>query len=481
MKKSLLFLAASILIGLASCGSSDNSQTPTKGDANWVDYAKNGSVKLNLDYSGHDFFTDGLEKVSLYSKIDGDTAHFTSSSGKIIKSRFFGIDTPESTGKVQPYGKKASHYTGDILDAANKNGTIVVSSPNSVYKAPEPDSTGSRYVSLVWVNTEVKNAPLDQLYLLNLMIVEEGLSWTKTVTDMPEYADTFYDAEKQAKIYKLNLHSGEDDPDFNYGDYEDVSLLEMKREITANLLDPSHENAFNNKKVRVQGTVAGFSNHIIYIEDWNWYTDESGAPIDDSHIEQGLTGEYAGINIFVGMSAVPSKFTTVGNYIQVSGLALDSQFGFQISDVSLPTISYNESDGKLLIKASANTEEHALKIFDYTAAGLSAAERNKDFSALNCRVSVSDVLTVSSAKKNSDGSAITLKFAGCSFHAYLSGFNYKPYPDDPIVAWTMSQPEKFEGKKFLLRGVYTVHEFESGDFAMNVYPSSSADLILQEA
>ena len=120
----------------------------------WIDYASDGSVKLNLDYVGHSFWTDGIEQVTLHSTIDGDTAHFTTSTKSekgetLLKARFYGIDTPESTGKVQPWGKPASKYTSEILERANKKGTIVVSSPTSVYEAPSADSTGSRYVSLV--------------------------------------------------------------------------------------------------------------------------------------------------------------------------------------------------------------------------------------------------------------------------------------------------------------------------------------------
>ena len=100
------------------------------------DYVKDGSVKLGLEYAGKNFYTDGVEQVSLLTPIDGDTAHFTTSNGPTLKARFFGIDTPESTGKVQEWGVPASNFTKDKLKAADKNGTIVVSSPQSTYGAP---------------------------------------------------------------------------------------------------------------------------------------------------------------------------------------------------------------------------------------------------------------------------------------------------------------------------------------------------------
>ena len=218
-KRSLLFVLTALCLGLAACNdaptpssstedeqpassisseqSSDSSisseqpsesssaisseQSSESSSMGWIDYASDGSVKLNLDYVGHSFWTDGIEQVTLHSTIDGDTAHFTTSTKSekgetLLKARFYGIDTPESTGKVQPWGKPAARSASEILERANKKGTIVVSSPTSVYEAPSADSTGSRYVSLVWINESVKNAPFDQLKLLNLMIVENSYS-----------------------------------------------------------------------------------------------------------------------------------------------------------------------------------------------------------------------------------------------------------------------------------------------------------------
>ena len=82
--------------------SSNVSGDKSKGDAGWIDYAKDGDCKLALDYSGRDFYVDGIGQFSLKTAIDGDTAHFTPKvdNGNIgtMKARFYGIDTPESTG-----------------------------------------------------------------------------------------------------------------------------------------------------------------------------------------------------------------------------------------------------------------------------------------------------------------------------------------------------------------------------------------------
>ena len=218
--------------------SSETVPVSSSGDLDpWVNYAEDLYCKLKLDYKDRSFWTDGIEKVTLHATIDGDTAHFMTSTGAILKSRFYGIDTPESTGAVQPYGKQASKYTSETLVEASEKGTIVVSSAQDDYGLPNADSTGSRYVSLIWVNPTEKNAPFDRLMLLNLMVVEYGYSWVKSVNSMPDFAPIFYAAENQAKAYKLKLHSGEKDPYYNYGDYEDVSLLDIKQEVVAYLKD----------------------------------------------------------------------------------------------------------------------------------------------------------------------------------------------------------------------------------------------------
>ncbi|MCR5348475.1 MAG: thermonuclease family protein [Bacilli bacterium] len=498
MKKPLKLLPFLLGLALASCtgtvtpsssatpsseSSVESSSISTEASKEWVDYAHNGSVKLGLDYKGRNFFTDGVEEVSLYNTIDGDTAHFKNASGEVIKCRFFGIDTPESTGKIQPYGSKASKYTAGKLTAAKESGTIVISSAQSEYGAPNPDSTGSRYVSLIWINTEKKNASLDELYLLNLMIVQDGLSWVKNVGDMPEYVDTFYAAEQQAKDFKLMLHSGEEDDDMPKGDYEIVSLLDLKKayieEIAAHKRGETEwKNPFDNKKVRIQGTVNGFANHIIYLADFCFYLDEEGNPIDDSAMEVGVNGEYASINVFAGMSVPPSKFTTLGNYIEVCGIAKDSQFGFQVTSVELPITPYNDNDGRLILKADANTEEHALHIFEYTADQLQTAINEQDYNALNCRIHMTTPVTCTRSYQGDSGD-ITLYFAKpYSFRVYFV-FKFKPYPDtDPSVTWT--DETKFVDHVFTVSGVFAFHESSAGNQSMQICPSTTSDLVLEQ-
>ncbi|MBR1847007.1 MAG: thermonuclease family protein [Bacilli bacterium] len=450
--------------------SSDASALPA-----WHDYARDGSVKLGLDYKGHTFMEDGIEQVTIRKSgdsyigfIDGDTVHFSAGDNTVIKARFFGVDTPESTGKVQPWGKEASDYTKKVLKEANENGTIVISSPQKEYGIPEPDSTGSRYVSLVWINLDTPNANYENLILLNLLIVQDGYSWVKNVSDIPEYETTFYAAQDQAKAYELNLFSGTIPDSFPKDEYEIVSVLDLKREIVACIEDSSHVNAYHNKRVIVYGTVAGFSNNILYLQDYVKEYNEDGS-------ETGR-GEYAGINIFVGMTSIPSKFTAKGTYISVPGLAQDSDnFGFQITDTNFPRVSYDaKKDAQVILRADQNTEEHALHPFEYTPAQLQQVITQKTYEPLFCNVVITDAMKVTGGYDSDSDSNFTLQFGrSYSFSVYVT-FSVTPDPDDPATTWNSFS--YFVDHNVRISGVFVARKTTSGKWVFQINPSSNADI-----
>lgn len=469
MKKiSLLLLSCSLmaLFGCRGTGADVTSKADATSDQTssheHIDYYKKDNNRLVQKYEGKSFWTDGIEKVKLRTCIDGDTAHFDTSTGDILKARFFGIDTPESTGAVEEWGKEASNFTKEKLKAAEENGTIVISSPFDVYKAPEADSTGSRYVSLVWVNTEKKNAPIAELDLLNLMIVQEGLSYVKNVADMPRMQDDFFAAEAQAKAEKLNMFSGQPSPLFNYGSYQDTSLLDIKKELEHSLADPTHENKYNNQKVRIVGTVAGYSNNILYIQ--NFYSKDQGGRYS--------YGEYAGINVFTGMAAIPSKYSAVNTYIQVCGLLQDSEnFGFQMTDAQFKPYPKDDDDknARVLISAKDNTEEFSLYSFEKDAGSVTSGDNE----ILNCSVKLNDTVTVTGGYTGSspeitlylqDGNGKRLDYS------IFLPFVYHPVSNPSI---TYNKYEQFVGKKFHVEGVYTFHK-STNSIRYQIIPNNNA-------
>ena len=475
----LILLSTAVL---ASCGGDS-------GKKDFIDYAHNGEVKLALDYHERDFYKDGIVEVTLRTCIDGDTAHFVPKTGTdktLIKSRFYGIDTPESTGSVQPYGRTASKFTKEKLLNAAANGTIVVSTPAQTYQAPMPDTTGQRYVSLIWINETKQNASLDELVLINLWIVQEGLSWIKGLDYCPQYQDTFIKAENQAKEFKLKLHSGEPDPDFNYGGYVDVTLLELKREIQKEIAEPDYVNKYDNSNVRVQGTVAGYANNIIYLQ--NYFSEEEVLRITGETVKGG---EYAGINIFAGM-ALPQndEFTIKNTYVEVCGNAASSEnFGFQISGCKFPIVPYSDSDSRVLLSAEENIEDpttgqgHKLHVFDYNVAALEEAAKKYDCAALYSPVTLSESVKVISAYVSDDKNT-TLTLADSSnnkltFKIYVA-FQYRP---DPTKYIYYTKAEDWIGHSFLVNEcVYSTHKGTSSStgehyYSMQIAPGKSENLI----
>lgn len=124
-------------------------------------------------------------KVELIKCIDGDTAEFS----VVGKSRFLYVDTPESTNKIEPYGKEASKYTCDQLTKAKKI--------ELQYDGTKKDKYDR---ALVWVWVDDK---LLQLNLVKLGYVKKFYDYGKY-----EYEKQLVSAMATAKKNKVGLYSG---------------------------------------------------------------------------------------------------------------------------------------------------------------------------------------------------------------------------------------------------------------------------------
>ena len=105
-----------------------------------IDYA--GSLELDMESATI------KQEVTVKLFIDGDTTHFhvpesVNTSG-VLKARYVSINTPESTGKIEEFGKKASAFTREKLSGAE---SIIIESEDGSWNA---DSTGDRYLVWVW-------------------------------------------------------------------------------------------------------------------------------------------------------------------------------------------------------------------------------------------------------------------------------------------------------------------------------------------
>lgn len=308
--KKLLVLLIVFCIMLSACGGndspaqSDSSETESKDDTSdngvtseFVDYA--ASVSLNMGSS------TAKEEVTVKTFVDGDTVHFyvstdTVSTG-VLKARFLAVDTPESTGKIEEYGKKASNFTKEKLSSAT---SIIIESDNETWN---PDSTGSRYLSWIWYKTD----DMTEYRNLNIELLQEGLAKANN-SSSSRYGLACTNAINQAKAQKLNIYSGEPDPDFYYGDAVELTLKELRTNIEA----------YSGFKVAFNGIVTSNSgNQGVYVEDYDPETDM-----------------YYGMYIYYGynISGAGLDILSVGNEVRIVGSLQYYETGgtWQVSDLT---------------------------------------------------------------------------------------------------------------------------------------------------
>ena len=267
---------------------------PTLGE--FVDYAS--SLTLNM------VSNSAKQEVTVKTYIDGDTVHFhvptsVQESG-VLKGRFLAVNTPESTGKIEEYGKAAAAFTREKLSAAT---SILIESDTDTWN---PDSTGGRYLVWVWYKT----ADSDEYRNLNLEILQNGLAVANS-TAQNRYGSVCVDALNQAKIHKLNLYSGKRDPGFYYGEAVELTLKELRCNIAE----------YNGIKVAFNGVITLNSGNSVYVE-----------ALDPE------TGLYFGMSVYYGYG-LPGKgldILTVGNEVRIVGTVQYYEVGgtYQVSGLT---------------------------------------------------------------------------------------------------------------------------------------------------
>ena len=168
-----------LIVLLFSCATAAAGEEPVVADKEEtivvVDEDLTGKLKFN-ENSG-----TVKAKVSVKSYIDGDTTHFFVPTSicpdGVLKARYIAINTPESTGKIEEWGKKASEYTKSKLSNAE---SIIIESDDGTWNL---DSTGSRYLVWVWY----RNSETEDYRCLNLEILEEGLALPSSSSFSPGF------------------------------------------------------------------------------------------------------------------------------------------------------------------------------------------------------------------------------------------------------------------------------------------------------
>ena len=381
MSKNILKIVSLLLILclFAGCQPDAPVDNPTGGQTQVVDYA--ASVKLDPSNGCKQ------EEVTVKQFIDGDTVHFHSKEipGGVLKARFLAVNTPESTGKIEEFGKTAAAFTKEKLAGAE---SIIVESDTANWDA---DSTGGRY--LVWIWYKTKGA--SEYRNLNIEILQEGLAIASSSFNN-RYGTTCAAAIDQAKAQKLNVHSGQKDPNFFYGLATELDLKELRTNV-AN---------YNGSKVAVTGVITMHYNNGFYIES-----------------QDPETGMYYGMYAYYGFNFNGMHLIKVGSEVRIAGNVSEFSGSWQISGMTYSDFIPTDDDVKKLSdnndpafvltepKTFANgmvdlemtdpeTEEVATKSFKYAELAMGTSIEMKN-------LVVKDVYTTKSDNDNSNG-AMTL-------------------------------------------------------------------------
>ena len=300
-----LLLAAILLCSFTGC---TEAPVQPSGSVPETTPATTAPVVDNYDYAGTMIFdmesATVKQEVTIKQFIDGDTTHFyvpgTVNPSGVLKARYLGINTPESTGKIEEYGKKASAFTKEKLSSAT---SIIIESEDGNWNA---DSTGDRY--LVWVWYKPKGS--DTYRNLNVEILQNGLAIANSAANN-RYGTTCMNAINQAKAQKLNVYSGQPDPDFYYGGAVELTLRELRTNIEA----------YNGVKVAFSGVVTVNDSNSVYVEAYDAETDR-----------------YYGMSVYYGynLNGMGLEILNVGNEVRIVGSVQYYEAGgtWQISDLN---------------------------------------------------------------------------------------------------------------------------------------------------
>lgn len=243
-----------------------------------VDYV--AAIKLDM--------TSESKKVqaTVKSFIDGDTTHFyvddteMAPSG-VVKARYLAVDTPESTGRIEEWGKTAAAFTKETL----KNATsIMLESDTEKWNMDNND----RHLLWIWY----KKAGESEYRNLNIELLQNGYAVASN-SGQNRYGTTCLAALAQAKVEKLYVHSGAQDPSYPYGAATEVTLKELR----------INRDAYVGQKVAFEGVIMQ-GGTTLYIEQ-----------LDEED------GKIYGVQVYIGYTppAGTGAFWMTGNRVRIVG------------------------------------------------------------------------------------------------------------------------------------------------------------------
>ena len=395
-----------------------------------------------IDYAAQLDFNRASEtvkaEVTVKTFVDGDTVHFhvdeqICESG-VLKARFLAVNTPECTGKIEEYGKKAAAFTRSQLEKAE---SIWVESDNGQWNF---DSTGERHLVWVWYKLPGEKAYRN----LNLEILQNGLAIANSTANN-RYGTICMNALNQARAAKLNVYSGQKDPDFYYGDAVELTIKELRTNLEA----------YNGIKVAFNGVITTSNDNTVYVESF----DEE-------------TGMYYGMAVYYGfgLSGAGLKILSVGNEARIVGTVQYYEAGgtWQVSGLTyrmmkpkdpgnIQKLSEGHSPAWFLTEpetflgqVTIQGEDNA-QVFDYAALAMSTSAQMQG-------LTVKHVYTTSDKDSSSFG-AMTLTCEKDGSTVYVRTIPF--YEDGQLVTG-----DRFLGKTIDVKGVV---DYFDGQYQIKVF------------
>lgn len=420
----LVLLICVVLTSLVACGEN----AAGNGDnGEFIDYA----AQATLDMNGANYTAE----VTVKQLIDGDTTHFyindSTFSGDILKARYLAVNTPESTGQIEEWGKTASTYTKEALSDAT---SIVIESEDSNWNA---DSTGERYLVWVWYQTEENG----EYRNLNLELLQEGLA-IASATSSTKYGDLGIKAIDQAKTFKKHIYSGEQDPNFYYGDCIELTLKELR----------ANPEKYQNKTVAFTGVITKNKGQQVYVEAYDEETDM-----------------YHGIAVYYGFSVKYglAEILKPGNKVRIVGSMQYYEAGdsYQIADLDYDMMNPTDPSKVMLIESGQSpafvlttaekfakgkvsvtiieNDEETIKEYDYAKLAIGSSISMKN-------LTVKSVYTTNNGGDNDGAMSITCKSGNTQIvvrTAVLTDANGKTITAD-----------RFEGKTIDVKGIVDTYD-----------------------
>lgn len=311
MKRILPFLF--IILILVSCQSmaKESLSSAPEGVEESIDYCE--KVKLDMSTSSKKV------EATVISYIDGDTTYFSVpasvSPDGILKARYIAVNTPESTGKIEEWGKSASYFTRERLSNAE---SIIIESDTDEWNL---DSTGTRMLVWIWY----RDSSSSEYRNLNIELLQEGLAIPYSSSNN-RYGSYAQDAIRQAQREKKHIWSNERDPNFYYGDIIEVTLKELRL----------NAQEYEGKKVSFEAVVTKYDDNSVYVEN-----------LDE---ESGYT---FGICVFYGFSfpGAGLDILRVGNKVKIVGTVQYYERGgsYQISGIKYRQMKPDDEENIRLI------------------------------------------------------------------------------------------------------------------------------------